>query len=497
MVTTDYIQKIIDKNKKIIHKCIKYGKYEDALLLISISANILYNTNIYYLDDDLENSIKIIADKLSLNTNSPIDFESDEECILFYDGFGLNDRGLIQIYLNALCKVKRVIYVAFYDRKNMIPDVQKILNEYNCECRYICRRNKTVIEQIEQLNEYMKKYKPKRFFFYSVPDDVIATPVMSAYEGLVLRYQINLTDHAFWLGAGFIDNCIEFRNYGAKISYEYRKIEKDKIRIVPFYPVLHRDKEFQGFPFEKREDQKVMFSGGALYKTLGGDNKYYIIIDHILDKYSNLIFWYAGDGDRTEIDKIINKYPERAFLTSERSDLLQVLEHSDVYLSTYPLCGGLMFQYAAIAGCVPVTLKSGNISDDFLINQEKIGVEFWDIKDLYSEIDKLLTDDIYSESRSELMKKSVTNTQVFEEEVSKLIEGKESDLFPAKFDHIDTKKFRNWYIERLSKSDIDAMFVRRNSVKLGIRFFPLSFLKGGVHIVKVNMLKLLSDMSTY
>ena len=37
--------------------------------------------------------------------------------------------------------------------------------------------------------------------------------------------------------------------------------------------------------------------------------------------------------------------------------IIYSLEKSYFYLSTYPICGGLMFQYAASAGKVPVTLK--------------------------------------------------------------------------------------------------------------------------------------------
>ena len=77
-------------------------------------------------------------------------------------------------------------------------------------------------------------------FFYSLPDDVVGTTVMHFYDGYLMRYQINLTDHAFWLGSYCIDKCIDFRNYGAKISYEYRKIDSKKIVIIPFYPSINQ-----------------------------------------------------------------------------------------------------------------------------------------------------------------------------------------------------------------------------------------------------------------
>ena len=111
--------------------------------------------------------------------------------------------------------------------------------------------------------------------------------------------------------------------------------------MIPFYPIIQYEKEFQGFPFEVKAGQKVIFSGGGLYKTIGGGNKYYQMVDRILEEYEDAIFWYAGIGDDSEMKKIISKYPDRAYLTAERTDLYQVIEHCHFYLSTYPMWGGV------------------------------------------------------------------------------------------------------------------------------------------------------------
>ena len=477
MVSVDYVKKIIEKTKRNISKCIKRKKYDDALSLISICASILYQTNIYYQDNDLEKALNIIARKLITNES----FVSSDDTIIFYDGFGLNDRGLALIYLKALCKEKKVVYVTYDDRKEYIPDIKKLISEHNGECEYISRKNKNYKYQINCLDGIVKKYNSKRFVFYSTPDDVVATSVMFAYRGLILRYQINLTDHAFWLGAKCIDKCIEFRNYGANISYEYRKIDKSKITIIPFYPRIDKERIFQGFPFDKNDDQKVVFSGGALYKTISEDNKYYLIIERILKKHKNVVFWYAGTGDDTRIKKIIEKYPGRIFITGERNDLFQVLVHCDVYLSTYPLPGGLMYQYSAIAGRVPVTLKSGEIGEDFLINQKEIGVEFDSVDAVCKEMDRLLLDDEYRNSRCSIMKKSVISPDEFEKEVINVVFGKGDSSYTMSVRHLDTDKVRKVYLECASKGKIDSMLVRRNSLRLGMVYFPVILIRGIVY----------------
>lgn len=63
--------------------------------------------------------------------------DTNQDTVLFWDGFGLNVRGLIQIYMKALCKVMKVVYVTYEDRKDQIPDVQDILNEYHAERYYV------------------------------------------------------------------------------------------------------------------------------------------------------------------------------------------------------------------------------------------------------------------------------------------------------------------------------------------------------------------------
>ena len=476
------IEKLILKFKKAIDKEFSKKNYDTVFSLVSVSAYLLYQSNYKYVDNDLEQTVKKVAKELQLNILG--DDNLDEGVVLFWDGFGFNDRGLCQIYLRALSKQKKVVYITYADRAEAIPDIHRILNENNGECRYIDRNIKTPLSMINQLNGYVKEFGPKHMFFYSWPDDVVATPLLYAYENRIIRYQINLTDHAFWLGAGCFDKYVNFREYGARVSVEYRSVPKEKNIVIPFYPVIDYEKEFQGYPFELKDGQKVIFSGGALYKTLGEGNKYYSIIDKILGKYEKVIFWYAGYGNDTELKKIISKYSGRVYYTAERSDLYQVLQHCYFYLSTYPMCGGLMFQYAAMAGKVPVTLKHSSISDDFLINQKKIDVEFDSVEDLYAEVDKLLMDEKYYKERSELMRQSVISPEIFNEEVRKLILGEQSMKSLPEYDCAETEQFRQIYIDNLTNSELTAMLFRKHMIKTAIKYYPFEFLRGTLEVIK-------------
>lgn len=475
MLKVKEVEKITIKLKTFINTEIKEENYEDALNLISACANVLYQTNIRYYDEELEQGLGIISNKV-------IDykfFSTIDDNVLFWDGFGLDFRGLARIYIKALGALKKLIYVTYKDRKDMIPETISLVRSFGGEVRFIKREKLHTIDSIQQLNAIVREVSPRHIFLYSAPDDVVATTVLYAYEGVLKRYQINLTDHAFWLGAGCIDTCIEFRNYGASITKEYRKINEKRIVVIPYYAVVDKEKVFQGYPFELKEGQKVIFSGGSLYKTQGDDGKYYQMVTHILESHPEAVFWYAGSGDDSGLKNLMEKYPGRVVYTAERDDLFQVMEHCDVYLSTYPMAGGLMTQYAAMAGKVPLTLKSIVSSEEILRNYDKINVEFDEPEKLYGELDKLLGSEKYKNERAGEMCSSVITAEQFQEEIDKLLKGENSDYYPVIFKHIDNKKVIDLYLSRHTGTDVDAMVLRRSTIRYMLLHSPIEAVRGG------------------
>lgn len=476
MAKRSYVEKIIKRLKQGIEKELDNKQYCNALSLISICANVLYISNLYYTDKMLEDSLQKISNELHINSyEKKADYNGDKDIVLFFDGFGENTRGLIQIYLKALCRYRKVVYVTYDDRKESIPDVHNILTVNNGKERYIKRKNANITSRIESLNKIVKEYQPVDMFFYSVPSDVVATTIMYAYDGLIKRYQINLTDHAFWLGTGCIDCCIEFREYGASISANYRGIENNKLVMLPYYPIINKQ-TFQGYPFPDGDTKKFVFSGGSLYKTLSKDNLYYKIVDYLLCNYRNVLFWYAGDGDESRLNVLKEKYPDRVYHTHERTDFYEIIKRSYFYLSTYPVCGGLMFQYVAKAGKIPLTLRYDAITDDFLFEQDKLNIQFDTYKEVVNEIDHLMKDDEYVLSKSEVLKKSVIEERDFEEAIySLLTEGK--TLFKFIIKEINTESFRNEYINNFSFKKYCNIVAKPENIIL-IKYFSKEFFVG-------------------
>lgn len=486
MESAEKIKKLVTRYKSVIRKKISNQKYNAALSLISLSADLLYTSNIYYMDEELEDDLIEISQ--SLIPRNQVRENDKRDAVIFYDGFGLNNRGLALIYLRALCPKKKVFYITYEHAKDNIPDIVEIVDSYNGKCFYISEGRKT--DQIADLFSLVKDIQPSQFFFYSLPSDVVGTSLLYAMDGCFHRYQINLTDHAFWLGAKAFDTCIEFRDLGANISRQYRGIQKEKLCMIPYYPQIDYEAEFQGFPFPVEADQKVVFSGGNFYKTVGEGNLYYQMVDYLLSNHPDVIFWYAGSGhadDRKMLDKILGQYPKRAFLTPERKDLYQILQRCCFYLSTYPLVGGLMFQYAAKANKVPLTLYHDEHSKGCLIDEDKLEIWFDSIDELEAEMDRLLTDEPYRRSKESVLSDHVITEDAFAEGVSRLI-GQEEMNFPIEWYDIETPRFHKLYLENLSSKTVNALISRHGWNALSAD--PIRFFKGIVDRVGFKVIRL-------
>lgn len=466
--------KRVQKLEYVIDTAIKDKKYEKALQGIAVSSQLHYMWNQSYTNDKLEEQTCKLKEEISQQYNLFSKEDRNKNTILFYDGFGLDTRGLALIYLkNLVCLGYKVIYVTDEKAINKQPEIYKNVEKYNIEWIYISMK-KSYINQIKELIDIFNKYKPANAFIYSSPYDVSAVLAFELYDKIVTRFKINLTDHAFWLGTKCFDYCIEFRDYGGKISNKFRKVDNDKIILLPYYPIINKNIEFEGFPFDTKNEYKIIFSGGSLYKTIGENNIYYKMIEDILSSFPNVIFLYAGKGDDTELKKIIIKYPHRVFHIDERKDLYQLMLHIDIYINTYPMIGGLMTQYAAIAGKLPLMLKHNDDGSGVLVNQEELGIEYNNKEELLQDLYKLLSDEKYKKDKEKKLENSIITEETFREELNNIIRNHTS-IFKIKNIDIDTSDFLKSYIERYSyETEINCIASKRH--KKLIWNFPKYFI---------------------
>ena len=197
-----------------------------------------------------------------------------------------------------------------------------------------------------------------------------AVAAFNALPSTITKYHINHTDHTYWAGISCVDFNFEFREYGCNVSAHNRGISPFKLLLLPFYPI-ESDDPFKGFPFD-REGKIIIFSGGAYYKTFDKEDTYLKICKRLVDLDPRVHIVYAGLGDGAEFGKQIarNGLSERFHLLGYRKDLSAIYEHSDFYLNSYPINGGLMCSFAAMHAVPILAYYSGtNVKIETIVCQ--------------------------------------------------------------------------------------------------------------------------------
>ena len=457
----------INKLERII-KC-SYGKSDELCMQAMCAyANLLYHYNQEMTNNTIEDRINKYALKYGRKLD---DWSVKEKKVVFYDGFGLDTRGLYLIYLNALVNLGYdVVYITSITAKKNQPTLMKLFGD-KIAIDYF-DNTKTIKKQIDNTIRLFKKYGPEYVFSYTTPYDVSGVISVQSLKGKCKRLMINLTDHAFWIGVNACDYYIEFRDYGGQVSKEFRMIDSSKLIKLPYYPFVDKSIHFAGFPFDCK-DKKIIFSGGALYKTIDNELTYYNMIRRILRNNNDVIFVYAGSGNSEHLSEVKKEYPGRVFYIPERTDLFEVMKHSTLYLSTYPLMGGLMLQYAIVAGVVPFTLLREKKKKGVLLNEEN--AYYYDVNEMLDDIDKALSNHDYLVKKYDTFKGLIITPDKFETILESIMEKGTSPLLFEE-DEIDMDSFKAIYKDNFNKDIVVQTIARKYTNRL-LPFFPIVFAK--------------------
>lgn len=445
-----------------------------SLAALSFASETMYTYNQFYTDDELENLTAQVGNVIKSKYNFA-NYVQAQDNILLYDGFGLDTRGVVLMYLNALGKNGyKVTYVTNSKVKNNIPTIKGICKKFDIHISYVDMTNYE--RWCVQLAQIFEKIRPRAAFFYTTPFDTSGCATFHMYEGLCKRFLIDLTDHAYWLGKCANDFFLGSREMSAYIQHYERKIPKEKCIKLGVNLLMEEWSDHTGLPFDV-EKNKYIFSGGALYKTLGdANNTYYKIVHYILEKHKEIKFLYAGIGDDSELKKIIAAFPSRAFHINERKDFYYLIQNSVLYLNTYPMFGGMMMKYSALAHRLPITLKHGSDSDGLLLHQKECQIEYSSYEDLIADVDRLLDDNDYRCEREKLLNGAVITEERFINNVRGVIEKNETDYTHAFF-KLDTTEFRKEYFKRFNYEQNMMCIVNRLNLSL-FWYFPNTFITG-------------------
>lgn len=462
------IKKDYEKIKKLALKAYKRKCYEASFAYIELASHIMTGYQFIDRDKELERLLVKISDEIF----ERIQGKGNRGKVVIYDYQGLENRGLVWIYAEALVNIGyQVFYITYEEKKGRFHNLERCVISSGGKV-YTIKEGSYAI-RARQIINFVRQVNPEAIFVHTIPCDIPLLEAIRRFKD-IKKYYINLEDHGFQLGLGFMDKIIEFRSYGFYYSRDCRGIDESKLCVLPFYP--HKaPKEFQGFPFGGNGERFIL-SGGSTYK-IEGSNYYEKIIVELLETYDDLYFIYAGNGKSEKLDRIISEFPGRAFHISEREDLNELMKHAFAYVSTYPIGGGLMYQYAASEGKIPLTLQDekNQISDakSFLQDTDLEGVVFYKAEDLCNEFKHLYEDRNYRETQEKKIKKTVIGQTEFENGIRQLMEYG-TVPYELKEVHLDREYVRQMFFNASSYKTYCRYFLNRKRINLRIVFhFPM------------------------
>lgn len=416
-ITEERVMMLLSSFKDEAKKAIVIKKYDYCLEFLYAACHTCYTFYIGKCDIEIEDILKNLSKHLTSTLNISEKFVSIQNRVVLYDTFSQDSQGLTIQYLDAIIAGGyELLYITEFGLDDpRSKTVKKILQGYS----------KVIVEHIPHELVGMTKaqficdkifaFSPSRLFIHIHPSAVVPVTAFNALPKEIIRYQINLTDHAFWIGAGCTDYSLEFRDYGANLSVQYRNIPQDRILMLPYYPMM-KDTPFNGFP-EGVGDKVKIFAGASFYKIIDESDTFFKLNKAILDANPEAVTLFAGGGDMEMLNGYIRKYDlEGKFIPiGQRNDIFQCYKHSDIYLSTFPLFGGLMGQFAAHASLPILALekKTGGAVEEVVCQKRHEQITLPEIEDVVKEATHLIKDEVYRRERGKAMKECVIDKAEF------------------------------------------------------------------------------------
>lgn len=451
------------------------SEHEQSLASISLCAKIAYHSNFFFSDVQLEECLEKVAKELL----PALKYRIHPDRYVLIDTNGTDNHGLTQQYIRAF--IQMGVEFAYIYESTDLSRIPLILEELKgCEKATIFTFDQeySQVEQIKRIADFVKEYRPERYFMHIMPWDVVATSICSILDQTV-RYNINLTDHAFWLGAKFIDYSIEFRDFGATISLEKRGLSKQQLLKVPYYPLINRS-EFKGLPKGSNKITVKMFSGGSFYKIYGEHDKFFYLVKRLLTENEHVELFYAGGGNHKPFKQFLikNGLSDRVHLIGSRSDILEVFENIDIYLGTYPISGGLMSQYAALCGKPILAYTDPKYATNFVegfINHRKQHTITKVTEDRFFDYaSRLCQSQEYRLSEGTKLLDSVISPAAFASELKSALLSNQNQC-EIRLENIDYESFSSLYLEVENQFEFNIQRLVAYNLRSRIVLFPKFF----------------------
>ena len=411
-LTEEYIQSLFAKFKRKAQGCLARRRFDSCLKYMNAAARTAYIFYIGFTDKKIETMLKQMSGYVQKREK----FEGKPRCV-FYDTFSQDAQGLTMQYVDAIIAAGwEMLYVTEFglDDPRSIR-LKQTLNDYPKVKVVSLPRSMNGMKKVQFVYDTIMDYAPDKLFMHIHPSAVEAVTAFYALPKEITKYQINLTDHAYWVGAGCVDYSFEFREYGASLSVGRRGIPRDRVLLMPYYPMM-KETVFAGFPKEA-EGKVKFFSGASFYKIMDENDTFFKLNKAILDANPDAVTLFAGGGDMALLNGLIDKYGlyGRFIPIGQRNDIFECYKHSDIYLSSFPQFGALMAQFAAHAA-LPILAfaysKSG-IVEEVVCQKHKENITYTDMDALVAEAVRLVNEQEYRKQRGQAMRDCVIDVEEF------------------------------------------------------------------------------------
>lgn len=410
-LTINEINKVYKILRSDIDKYVLKGQYEKAYALLDSYAIICQGINDHFRDDHIEKVLKNISYNVFGSIACPLSPIGPTN-IVFYDQIGTT----VCLGLQYMRALKDLGYNITYIFESPIRRVQEsFLSEVKHTCSsYHIFEGPSTLEKAKTIQSLILQSGSSKIITHFSAEGALAASVLYSLGGME-RYRIVPGDHHYYLGIDCYDHYLDYRDFAVKVSVEERMIPMQKINRLTYYPIIDSSVSFKGFPKEV-EGKIIILAAGAEYK-FHGSNWFFDFSKWLLDNHDGVVIVFLGDVS-SKIKNFVdeNHFEEKFLLLGYRNDFVECMKHSDIFLNSYPMGGGLV-GLTAVNLAIPVLSHYDEFnglqnSIRSFMGAEKINspISFSDDSEMKKYASRLICDNDFRREEGKRMK-SMTQTR--------------------------------------------------------------------------------------
>lgn len=415
--------------KKLKEKAARYldkGNIQKGLLYTHLAANTNYAFWLSYFDEEIENLIKKAGETICKREYGCAEIIRGR-CVML-DSLALYRGGLTVQYVKAILSAGwKFLYITGQEMQSPRHiELYNFLVQEGVQIQEVPKKLKGC-KRLQFIYDSILNFSAERVYLHCITSEVFFTAVCYSLPLSIQKYFIDMADHSFRTGINSCDYSFEFRDLGCSIAAQYMHYPREKMLMLPFYPVID-NVDFKGIPTEC-EGKVIILSGGIFWKIVDNEDTYFRLCQKLLLQNPNAIILYPGDGDPSYVTSKLKEYgiADRFLLLGWRNDINELFRQSDIFLNTYPHGGATMSQYAAhsrkpilsyrpIGYCV-------NPVENFVCHLNQTDVSSVGEDAFLEEAHRLINDSNYRKAKAERVYSCVMGSEMFNKYFKEMSKG--------------------------------------------------------------------------